>query len=78
MADTRTCRYALLDVPPLCRYVRAGLVRVADYSVAVIALVIVRSGALPRPGFTTEAVQSPARENVTCVTPLGEEVASTS
>jgi hypothetical protein len=34
--------------------------------------------ALPRPGFSTEAVQTPARVNVTCVTPLGEEVASTS
>jgi hypothetical protein len=32
----------------------------------------------PRPGFSTEAVQLPARVNVTCVTPLGEEVASTS
>jgi hypothetical protein len=32
----------------------------------------------PRPGFLTEAVQTPARLNVTCVTPLGEEVASTS
>ncbi len=32
----------------------------------------------PRPGFSTEAVQTPARVNVTCVTPLGEEVASTS
>jgi hypothetical protein len=31
----------------------------------------------PRPGFSTEAVQIPARVNVTCVTPLGEEVAST-
>ena len=31
-----------------------------------------------RPGFSTEAVQPPARVNVTCVTPLGEEVASTS
>ena len=31
----------------------------------------------PRPGFSTEAVQTPARVNVTCVTPLGEEVAST-
>jgi hypothetical protein len=30
------------------------------------------------PGFSTEAVQTPARVNVTCVTPLGEEVASTS
>ena len=29
-------------------------------------------------GFSTEAVQTPARVNVTCVTPLGEEVASTS
>jgi hypothetical protein len=33
---------------------------------------------LPAPGFSTEAVQVPARVNVTCVTPLGEEVASTS
>jgi hypothetical protein len=32
----------------------------------------------PRPGFSTDAVQTPARVNVTCVTPLGEEVASTS
>jgi hypothetical protein len=32
----------------------------------------------PRPGFSTEAVQTPARVNVTCVTPLGEEVASIS
>ena len=32
----------------------------------------------PRPGFSVEAVQTPARVNVTCVTPLGEEVASTS
>jgi hypothetical protein len=31
-----------------------------------------------RPEFSTEAVQTPARVNVTCVTPLGEEVASTS
>jgi hypothetical protein len=31
-----------------------------------------------RPGFSTEAVQAPTRVNVTCVTPLGEEVASTS
>jgi hypothetical protein len=30
------------------------------------------------PGFSAEAVQTPARVNVTCVTPLGEEVASTS
>jgi hypothetical protein len=30
-----------------------------------------------RPGFSVEAVQTPARVNVTCVTPLGEEVAST-
>ena len=29
------------------------------------------------PGFSTEAVQAPARVNVTWVTPLGEEVAST-
>ena len=29
-------------------------------------------------GFSTEAVQTPARLNVTCVTPLGEEVASSS
>jgi hypothetical protein len=33
--------------------------------------------ALPAPGFSTEAGQPPARVNVTCVTPLGEEVAST-
>ena len=32
----------------------------------------------PRPGCSVEAVQTPARVNVTCVTPLGEEVASTS
>ena len=32
----------------------------------------------PRPGFSTEAVQAPARVKVTCVTPQGEEVASTS
>jgi hypothetical protein len=32
----------------------------------------------PRPGFWTEAVQPAARVNVTCVTPLGEEMASTS
>jgi hypothetical protein len=32
----------------------------------------------PRRGFSVEAVQTPARVNVTCVTPLGEEVASTS
>jgi hypothetical protein len=32
----------------------------------------------PRPGFSTEAVHTPARVNVTCVTPLGDEVASTS
>jgi hypothetical protein len=32
----------------------------------------------PRPGFSTAAVHTPARVNVTCVTPLGEEVASTS
>ena len=31
----------------------------------------------PRPEFSTEAVQTPARVNVTCVTPPGEEVAST-
>ena len=31
-----------------------------------------------RPGFSTEAVQPPVRVNVTWVTPLGEEVASTS
>jgi hypothetical protein len=30
----------------------------------------------PRPGFSTEAVQTPGRVKVTCVTPLGEEVAS--
>jgi hypothetical protein len=30
------------------------------------------------PGFSTEAVQAPARVKVTCVTPLGEEVASIS
>jgi hypothetical protein len=28
--------------------------------------------------FAAEAVQAPARVNVTCVTPLGEEMASTS
>jgi hypothetical protein len=33
--------------------------------------------ARPGPGFSVEAVQTPARVNVTCVTPLGEEVAST-
>jgi hypothetical protein len=33
--------------------------------------------ARPWPGFSVEAVQTPARVNVTCVTPLGEEVAST-
>jgi hypothetical protein len=27
--------------------------------------------------FSTEVVQTPARVNVTCVTPLGEEAAST-
>ena len=32
----------------------------------------------PRPGFSTKAVQTPARLNVTWVTPLGEEVASMS
>jgi hypothetical protein len=32
----------------------------------------------PRPGLSTEAFQAPARVNVTCVTPLGEGVASTS
>ena len=32
----------------------------------------------PRRGFSTEAVQTAARVNVTCVTPLGEEVASIS
>jgi hypothetical protein len=32
--------------------------------------------ARPRPGTSTEAIQT-ARVNVTCVTPLGEEVAST-
>jgi hypothetical protein len=31
-----------------------------------------------RPGCSAEAVQIPARVNVTCVTPLGEEVASIS
>jgi hypothetical protein len=31
----------------------------------------------PPPGFSTEAVHNPPRVNVTCVTPLGEEVAST-
>ena len=31
----------------------------------------------PRPGVLDRAVQTPARVNVTCVTPLGEEVAST-
>ena len=31
----------------------------------------------PRLGFSVEAVQTPARVKVTCVTPLGEEVAST-
>ena len=30
------------------------------------------------PGVSIEAVQSPARVNVTCVTPLGEETASIS
>jgi hypothetical protein len=29
-------------------------------------------------GFSTAAVHAPARVNVTCVTPLGEEVASIS
>ena len=32
----------------------------------------------PPRGFSTEAVQAPARVKVTCVTPLGEEVASIS
>jgi hypothetical protein len=32
----------------------------------------------PRAGYWTEAVQAPARVNVTCVTPLGAEVASIS
>jgi hypothetical protein len=31
-----------------------------------------------RPGFSTEAIHTAARVNVTCVTPLGEELASTS
>jgi hypothetical protein len=30
------------------------------------------------PGSSTDAVQAPARVNVTCVTPLGAEVASIS
>lgn len=30
----------------------------------------------PRPGFSIEAVQARARVNVTCVTPLGEDVDS--
>jgi len=33
---------------------------------------------LSRAPFSTEAVQPPTRVNVTCVTPLGEEVASIS
>jgi hypothetical protein len=33
---------------------------------------------IPDHPVSTEAVQTPARVNVTCVTPLGEEVASTS
>ncbi|WP_225859116.1 transposase [Streptomyces albicerus] len=32
----------------------------------------------PRSGSSVEAVQRPTRVNVTCVTPLGEEAASTS
>jgi hypothetical protein len=37
-----------------------------------------RAKPYPAPGFSIEAVQTPARVNVTCVTPLGEEAASTS
>jgi hypothetical protein len=33
---------------------------------------------LPAPGSSSEAVHRPARVNVTCVTPPGEEAASTS
>jgi hypothetical protein len=79
-ADVPVLNYS--DVTKECRSsrrsVRIGVEQNADYEVAVTALVIVRSRALPRPGFSTEAVQTPARVNVTCVTPLGEEVASTS
>jgi hypothetical protein len=37
-----------------------------------------RAKPYPALGFSTEAVHTPARMNVTWVTPLGEEVASTS
>ena len=37
-----------------------------------------RNASYPRPGFSVEAVQTPARVKVKCVTPLGEDVASTS
>jgi hypothetical protein len=36
-----------------------------------------RAKPYPAPGCSTEAVYTPARVNVTCATPLGEEVAST-
>ena len=31
----------------------------------------------PRPGFSVEAVQTPVRVKVKCVTPLGDDAAST-
>jgi hypothetical protein len=58
--------------------VGAGVKVVEPSVLGLSAVVDVAGAAGPRPGFSTEAVQAPARVNVTCVTPLGEEVASTS
>jgi hypothetical protein len=58
--------------------VGAGVEVVEPSVLGLSAVVDVAGAARPRPGFSTEAVQEPARVNVTCVTPLGEEVASTS
>ena len=52
-------------------------VRVAEHGSTTLAEVAeLEAHGARTPGFSTEAVHTPARVNVRCVTPLGEEVAS--
>ena len=71
--------------PPVFSRLRRIQIRPARFACVAFGLVHRDSRRLstvplatrPRPGFSTEAVQTPVRVNVTWVTPLGEEVAST-
>jgi hypothetical protein len=70
----------LLGLPRLygAESVRMGRLGLVGFLVAFTGTaLVVGQNARPRPGFSTEAVQPAARVNVTCVTPPGEEVAST-